>query len=238
MTDSILEIESLESGYGDVQILWGIDLQAKKSNLTTVIGANGSGKTTLLRAIMGILPAWNGKIIFEGKDITKLPSYKRAELGLIMVPEGRLLFSEMSVYENLEMGAYTKRARAELKKNMEFVFSLFPRLKERLDQKAGTMSGGEQQMVAIGRGLMGSPKLLIFDEPSLGLAPKLVLEVFEAIEKLKKQGVTMLVVEQNVQLSLAIADYGYVMAEGKIKIQGKAKELKEKDEIKKTYLGI
>ena len=238
MTDSILEIESLESGYGDVQILWGIDLQAKKSNLTTVIGANGSGKTTLLRAIMGILPAWNGKIIFEGKDITKLPSYKRAELGLIMVPEGRLLFSEMSVYENLEMGAYTKRARAELKKNMEFVFSLFPRLKERLDQKAGTMSGGEQQMVAIGRGLMGSPKLLIFDEPSLGLAPKLVLEVFEAIEKLKKQGVTMLVVEQNVQLSLAIADYGYVMAEGKIKIQGKPKELKEKDEIKKTYLGI
>lgn len=238
MTDSILEIESLESGYGDVQILWGIDLRAQKSNLTTVIGANGSGKTTLMRAIMGILPAWNGKIIFEGMDITKLPSYKRAELGLIMVPEGRLLFSEMSVYENLEMGAYTKRARAELKKNMEFVFSLFPRLKERLDQKAGTMSGGEQQMVAIGRGLMGSPKLLIFDEPSLGLAPKLVLEVFEAIEKLKKQGVTMLVVEQNVQLSLAIADYGYVMAEGKIKIQGKPKELKEKDEIKKTYLGI
>ncbi|GAB6162614.1 ABC transporter ATP-binding protein [Desulfothermus naphthae] len=238
MTDSILEIESLESGYGDVQILWGIDLRAQKSNLTTVIGANGSGKTTLMRAIMGILPAWNGKIIFEGMDITKLPSYKRAELGLIMVPEGRLLFSEMSVYENLEMGAYTKRARAELKKNMEFVFSLFPRLKERLDQKAGTMSGGEQQMVAIGRGLMGSPRLLIFDEPSLGLAPKLVLEVFEAIEKLKKQGVTMLVVEQNVQLSLAIADYGYVMAEGKIKIQGKPKELKEKDEIKKTYLGI
>ena len=238
MTDSILEIESLESGYGDVQILWGIDLRAQKSNLTTVIGANGSGKTTLMRAIMGILPAWNGKIIFEGMDITKLPSYKRAELGLIMVPEGRLLFSEMSVYENLEMGAYTKRARAELKKNMEFVFSLFPRLKERLDQKAGTMSGGEQQMVAIGRGLMGSPKLLIFDEPSLGLAPKLVLEVFEAIEKLKKEGVTMLLVEQNVHLSLAISDYGYVMAEGKIKIEGEARDLKENDEVKKTYLGI
>ncbi len=238
MTDNILEIESLESGYGEVQILWGINLHVQKSKLTTVIGSNGSGKTTLMKAIMGTLPTWNGKIIFEGIDISRLPPYKRAEQGLIMVPEGRLLFHDMSVYENLEMGAFTKRARAHLKKNLEFVFSLFPRLKERLDQKAGTMSGGERQMVAIGRGLMGSPKLLIFDEPSLGLAPKLVLEVFEAIEKLKKEGVTMLLVEQNVHLSLAISDYGYVMAEGKIKIEGEARDLKENDEVKKTYLGI
>ncbi len=238
MKDSILEIESLESGYGDVQILWDVNLSAKKSRLTTVIGSNGSGKTTLMRAIVGVLPAWKGRIIFEGQDITKLPAYKRAELGLVMIPEGRLLFPEMTVYENLEMGAYTRRARGDIKKNMEYVFSLFPRLKERLDQKAGTMSGGEQQMVAIGRGLMASPKLLIFDEPSLGLAPKLVIEVFETIEKLKKQGVSMLLVEQNVHLSLAISDYAYVMAEGKMVMQGTGKELSEKDEVRKAYLGV
>ena len=238
MKDSILEIESLESGYGDVQILWDVNLSAKKSRLTTVIGSNGSGKTTLMRAIVGVLPAWKGRIIFEGQDITKLPAYKRAELGLVMIPEGRLLFPEMTVYENLEMGAYTRRARGDIKKNMEYVFSLFPRLKERLDQKAGTMSGGEQQMVAIGRGLMASPKLLIFDEPSLGLAPKLVIEVFETIEKLKDQGVSMLLVEQNVHLSLAISDYAYVMAEGKIVMQGTGKELSEKDEVRKAYLGV
>ena len=238
MKDSILEIESLESGYGDVQILWDVNLSAKKSRLTTVIGSNGSGKTTLMRAIVGVLPAWKGRIIFEGQDITKLPAYKRAELGLVMIPEGRLLFPEMTVYENLEMGAYTRRARGDIKKNMEYVFSLFPRLKERLDQKAGTMSGGEQQMVAIGRGLMASPKLLIFDEPSLGLAPKLVIEVFETIEKLKDQGVSMLLVEQNVHLSLAISDYAYVMAEGKMVMQGTGKELSEKDEVRKAYLGV
>ncbi|GAB6888676.1 ABC transporter ATP-binding protein [Desulfothermus okinawensis JCM 13304] len=238
MKESILEIQSLESGYGDVQILWGINLKAKRSQLTTVIGSNGSGKTTLMRTLVGVLPTWKGKIIFEGREITNLPAYKRAEMGIIMIPEGRLLFPEMTVYENLEMGAYTKGARKDIKKNIEYVFSLFPRLKERLDQKAGTMSGGEQQMVAIGRGLMASPKILIFDEPSLGLAPKLVLEVFEAIEKLKKKGVSMLLVEQNVHLSLAISDYAYVMAEGKIMMQGTGKELTENDEVRKTYLGV
>ncbi len=238
MSDIILEIENLETGYGEVQILWGVGLKAEKSQLTTVIGSNGAGKTTLMRAIVGMLPCWKGKIIFEGKDITKLPAYKRAELGLIMVPEGRMLFPEMTVFENLEMGAYTPRARSKIKENLEYVFSLFPRLKERLDQKAGTMSGGEQQMVAIGRGLMASPKILIFDEPSLGLAPKLVIEVFEAIEKLRQEGVSMLLVEQNVHLSLAISDYAYVMAEGKIVMDGPGKELAEKDEIRKAYLGV
>ncbi len=238
MSDTILEIEALETGYGEVQILWGVGLRAKRSQLTTVIGSNGAGKTTLMRAIVGMLPAWKGKIEFEGKDITRLPAYKRAELGLVMVPEGRMLFPEMTVYENLEMGAFTKRARNKIEENLEYVFSLFPRLKERLDQKAGTMSGGEQQMVAIGRGLMASPKILIFDEPSLGLAPKLVIEVFEAIEKLRKEGVSMLLVEQNVHLSLAISDYGYVMAEGKIVMEGPGKELVEKDEIRRAYLGV
>ncbi len=238
MSEIILEIENLETGYGEVQILWDISLQAKKSRLTTVIGSNGAGKTTLMRAIVGMLPSWKGKILFEGKDITKLPAYKRAEMGLVMVPEGRMLFPEMTVFENLEMGAFTPRARGKIKENLEYVFSLFPRLKERLEQKAGTMSGGEQQMVAIGRGLMASPKILIFDEPSLGLAPKLVIEVFEAIEKLRREGVSMLLVEQNVHLSLTISDYAYVMAEGKMVMDGPGKELAEKDEIRKAYLGV
>ncbi len=181
---------------------------------------------------------WNGRVIFKGEDITDIPAYKRAERGLVMVPEGRMVFPEMSVYENLEMGAYTKRARSKLKESMDFVFSLFPRLKERIDQKAGTMSGGEQQMLAIGRGLMACPELLILDEPSLGLAPKLVLEVFEIIEKLRSEGVTMLLVEQNVHLSLAITDYAYVMAEGRIVMEGSGKDLIKSDEIRKAYLGI
>ncbi len=238
MADVILQVENLETGYGEVQILWGINLKADKSKLTTIIGSNGSGKTTLLRAITGVLPVWKGRVIFENKDITKLPAYKRAEMGLIMVPEGRMVFPEMSVYENLEMGAYTKRARRRMKETMEFVFSLFPRLKERIDQKAGTMSGGEQQMLAIGRGLMACPELLVLDEPSLGLAPKLVLEVFEIIEKLRSEGVSMLLVEQNVHLSLAITDYAYVMAEGRIVMEGTGKELAASDEVRKAYLGI
>ena len=238
MEELILEVDSLETGYGEVQILWGVSLRAEKSKLTTIIGSNGSGKTTLLKAITGVLPVWNGRVIFKGEDITDIPAYKRAERGLVMVPEGRMVFPEMSVYENLEMGAYTKRARSKLKESMDFVFSLFPRLKERIDQKAGTMSGGEQQMLAIGRGLMACPELLILDEPSLGLAPKLVLEVFEIIEKLRSEGVTMLLVEQNVHLSLAITDYAYVMAEGRIVMEGSGKDLIKSDEIRKAYLGI
>ena len=238
MNEAILKVENLSTGYGEVQILWDVSIEAEKGRLTTIIGSNGAGKTTLLRAVMGILPAWNGRVIFRGEDITKLPAYKRVDLGLIMVPEGRMVFPEMSVYENLEMGAYSKRARERLKETMEFVFTLFPRLKERINQKAGTMSGGEQQMLAIGRGLMGCPELLIMDEPSLGLAPKLVLEVFEVIEKLKEEGITMLLVEQNVHLSLAITDHAYVMAEGRIVMEGPGKELAQSDEVRKAYLGI
>jgi len=238
MDQAILKVENLETGYGEVQILWGINLEVPQGNLTTILGANGSGKTTLLRAITGILPVWKGKVTFQGEDITRMSPHGRAAKGLIMIPEGRMIFPEMTVLENLEMGAFTKKARGKIKENMDYALSLFPRLKERLEQKAGTMSGGEQQMLAIARGLMADPQVLIFDEPSLGLAPKLVIEVFETIQKLKEEGVTMLLVEQNVHLSLAITDYAYVLAEGKVVMEGPGEELEKSDEVKKAYLGV
>ncbi len=234
----VLETKNLEAGYGEVQILWGISIRAKKGELTTIIGSNGAGKTTLLRAIMGIIPVWNGSVIFNGEDITKLPTYSRVEKGIVMIPEGRMVFPQMSVLENLEMGAYTKRAEEKKQETLELVFNLFPRLKERLHQKAGTLSGGEQQMLAIARGLMSQPEILILDEPSLGLSPKLTLEIFNIIQKLKEEGITMLLVEQNVHLSLAIADYAYVMAEGKIRMEGAGEELEKSEEIRKAYLGL
>jgi branched-chain amino acid transport system ATP-binding protein len=233
-----LQTENLETGYGEVQILWGIDLEVSAGKLTTILGANGAGKTTLLRAITGILPVWKGKVTFQGEEITQLSPHSRAEKGLIMVPEGRMIFPEMSVLENLEMGAFNKRARSNIKENMEYVLSLYPRLNERLNQKAGTLSGGEQQMLAIARGLMAEPQVLVFDEPSLGLAPKLVIEVFETIQRLKEKGTTMLLVEQNVHLSLAITDYAYVLAEGNVVMKGTGEELEESEEIKKAYLGV
>jgi branched-chain amino acid transport system ATP-binding protein len=238
MRGKAIEVENLESGYGEVKILWGLNLDVVEGQLTTILGSNGSGKTTFLRTLMGIIKPWDGKIIFKGEDVTNLSTYSKAEKGIIMVPEGRMIFPEMNVYENLEMGAYTKRAREKFEDSLDFVISLFPRLKERFNQKAGTLSGGEQQMLAIARGLMSRPEVLILDEPSLGLAPKLVLEVFETIKKLKDEGLTMLLVEQNVHLSLAITDYAYVISEGRIKIQGTGEELSKSDEIRKAYLGL
>ena len=238
MAQPALKVENLETGYGEVQILWGINLEVPVGNLTTILGANGAGKTTLLRAITGILPVWKGKVTFQGEDITRLSPHERATKGLIMIPEGRMIFPEMTVLENLEMGAFNKKARTNLKKNMEHALALFPRLEERLSQRAGTLSGGEQQMLAIARGLMADPQVLIFDEPSLGLAPKLVIEVFETIQKLKEEGITMLLVEQNAHLSLAITDYAYVFAEGKVAIEGRGEELEESEEVKKAYLGV
>ena len=238
MAQPALKVENLETGYGEVQILWGINLEVPVGNLTTILGANGAGKTTLLRAITGILPVWKGKVAFQGEDITRLSPHERATKGLIMIPEGRMIFPEMTVLENLEMGAFNKKARTNLKKNMEHALALFPRLEERLSQRAGTLSGGEQQMLAIARGLMADPQVLIFDEPSLGLAPKLVIEVFETIQKLKEEGITMLLVEQNAHLSLAITDYAYVLAEGKVAMEGRGEELEESEEVKKAYLGV
>jgi len=234
----MLEAKDIECGYGEVKVLWGVSVKAEKGKLTTIIGSNGVGKTTLLRAIMGIIPVWKGKVLFDGEDITRLKTHERVEKGLVMVPEGRMIFPNMTVLENLEMGAYTKRAEEKMEERLEMIFELFPRLKERMNQKAGTLSGGEQQMLAIARGLMSVPEILILDEPSLGLSPKLTLEIFEIIKRLKEEGITMLLVEQNVHLSLAICDYAYVMAEGRIVMEGRGEELAKSDEIRKAYLGI
>ena len=232
-----LDVQGLESGYGEVQILWGITLQLKQGQLTSLVGTNGSGKTTLLRAVTGLLPAWKGSVVFDGRDITRLSPHQKTQLGIVMVPEGRQLFTDMTVLENLEMGATPAHARSVYQRNLEWVFDLFPRLKERMRQVAGTLSGGEQQMVAIARGLMSQPKILMFDELSLGLSPILVLNLFEVILKLKEQGHTMLLVEQNVQMALAVSDYAYVMSSGRIEIEGQAKEVREMPSVRKAYLG-
>ena len=235
---AILEIQNVASGYGEVQILWGTQMSLEEGKLTSLVGANGAGKTTMLRTIMGLLKPWEGKIIFEGQDVSRMPAHTKAELGLVLVPEGRQLFTDMSVDENLTMGASPKRARPHVKKNLELVYEMFPRLKERASQKAGTLSGGEQQMLAVGRGLMAEPKVLMIDEMSLGLAPVLVLSIFENLIKLKEIGITMLLVEQNVQLALAVSDYGYVLAQGKVNIEGTSKELVNDEHVRGAYLGI
>ncbi len=235
---SILEIHNVESGYGEVQILWGASMNPQEGKLTCLVGGNGVGKTTTLRTIMGLNRAWKGHIIFDGKDITRTPAYAKADLGIVLVPEGRQLFTDMSVYENLEMGATNNRARAKFKENLERVYVMFPRLKERAAQKSGTLSGGEQQMVAVGRGLMADPRILMIDELSLGLAPVLTLQLFQTLRELRKQGLTILLVEQNVQMALAVADYGYVFAEGRTEMEGPARELIKNEHIRAAYLGL
>ncbi len=235
---ALLEINSLTSGYGEVQILWGVDLRLEKGKLTTLVGSNGVGKTTLLSTVMGLLRPWQGTVTFEGRDVTYLSSHARANAGMVLVPEGRQLFTDMTVYENLEMGAFSRRARAHFKQNLEKVFELFPRLQERGSQKAGTLSGGEQQMVAVGRGLMAEPEVLMLDELSLGLSPLLALNLFEALTRLKETGLTMLLVEQNVAMALAVSDYAYVLSQGKVWLEGEARQLLKNDEIRRTYLGI
>ncbi len=234
----MLDVQGLESGYGEVQILWGVSLRLQQGQLTTLVGTNGSGKTTLLRAMTGLLPVWKGTILFEGRTITQLSPHEKAQLGIVMVPEGRQLFTDMTVLENLELGATPARAHRDYQRNVEWVFELFPRLKERRRQIAGTLSGGEQQMVAIARGLMSQPKILMFDELSLGLSPLLVLNLFEVILKLKEEGRTMLLVEQNVQMALAVSDYAYVMSNGRIEIEGTAKDVREMPSVRKAYLGV
>jgi len=233
-----LELQGVESGYGEVQILWGVSMRLEEGRLTSLVGSNGSGKTTLLRTATGLTPAWKGKVIFEGKDVTHLSPHEKAQMGLVLVPEGRQLFTDMTVVENLEMGATPASARADYRQNLEWVFELFPRLQERSRQIAGTLSGGEQQMLAIGRGLMSQPKLLMFDELSLGLSPLLVMNLFEVLRKLKSQGQTMLLVEQNVQMALAVSDYAYVLSNGRINIEGQAKEVRAMESVRQAYLGL
>ena len=233
-----LAVRDIESGYGEVQILWGATVELGPGKLTTILGSNGAGKTTLLRTITGLLPAWKGSVLLDDRDVTRLSPHDKAELGLVLVPEGRQLFSTMTVHENLEMGATPKHARATMRATIDQVFGLFPRLAERRTQLAGTLSGGEQQMLAIARGLMSKPRILMFDEPSLGLSPLLTMNLFEIIRRLKRESLTMLLVEQNVQMALAVSDHAYVLERGRVSIEGPAREVRGMEQVRRAYLGL
>ena len=235
---AILEIRDITSGYGEVQFLWGASLKVEEGQLTSLVGANGAGKTTMLRTVMGQIRPWSGSVWFDGQDVSQLPAYDKAELGLVLVPEGRQLFTDMTVEENLEMGATPKRARPRVKRNLELMYEMFPRLKERRAQKSGTLSGGEQQMLAVARGIMSEPRVLMIDELSLGLAPVLVLNLFQSLQRLRKQGLTMLLVEQNVQMALAVSDYGFVLSHGKMDLSGPSRELSHDEHVRSAYLGL
>ena len=233
----ILELEDVHSYYGTIQALKGISLDVREGEIVTLIGANGAGKSTTLRSINGLNHPRRGKIRFEGKDITRTPPHTVVRLGISQSPEGRRLFPRMSVIENLEMGAFQRNDRAGINEDIERVFTLFPRLAERKTQKAGTMSGGEQQMCAIGRAMMAHPKLLMLDEPSMGLAPIFVDRIFETIVEINKQGTSILLVEQNALMALDIAHRGYVLETGKIVLADEAKALRQNEQVRKTYLG-
>jgi branched-chain amino acid transport system ATP-binding protein len=235
---ALLEVQDLSSGYGELQILWDVSLDLEAGKLTALVGSNGVGKTTLLRAVIGLLKPWQGSVTFSGRDVTRVSPHAKAAQGLVLVPEGRQLFTEMSVYENLEMGAFTKRAQAHFQQNLERAYDMFPILKDRSSQDAGTLSGGEQQMLAVARGLMAQPEILMFDELSLGLAPFLVLNIFEILQKLKAEGLTMLLVEQNIQMALAISDYAYVFAHGRVELEGPSREVAKNEHVRRAYLGI
>jgi branched-chain amino acid transport system ATP-binding protein len=234
----MLDIRNIDVYYGDVQVIWDVSFEVKQGEIVAMIGANGAGKSTTLKAISGILRPGKGGIFYEGEAIHKIEPYKLIELGIAHVPEARRLFVEMSVEENLEMGSLRSEAKKFRQQTKEMVFEIFPRLKERRRQQAGTLSGGEQQMLAIGRGLMSKPRLLMFDEPSLGLAPILVREIFNVVKKIKKEGVTVLIVEQNVKQTLAIADRAYVLENGRIMLQGTGQSLLTDKHVKTAYLGV
>jgi branched-chain amino acid transport system ATP-binding protein len=234
----LLEVRDLEVAYGETQVLWGVSLAAERGEITCLVGSNGAGKTTTLRAISGVLPIKGGKIYFSGEDITELEPHRRVELGIAHIPEGRRLFPDMKVIENLKAAAYTKEARKHFNDSLEFVFNLFPRLKERREQLARTLSGGEQQMLAIARGLMLRPKILMIDEMSLGLAPKVVADLFRLIKDLRESGYTIFLVEQNVRQALLHSDKGYVLETGRIVKVGSSKELMADPDVKRAYLGM
>ena len=234
----MLEIEHLSAGYGHMKILHDVSMTVREGEIVSLIGANGAGKTTLVSCISRLIPISAGSIRFCGEDITGYPSEKAAGLGIVQVPEGRKLFPKMSVRENLEMGAYVKRARADRKKNLEYVYSLFPELREMEKKPAGNLSGGQQQMVAIGRGLMASPRLLILDEPSIGLSPIMTETVFRIIRLIRMDGVPVLISEQNVEDVLKMADRAYVMQQGAIVLSGEAGEVLGNREVRRAYLGM
>jgi branched-chain amino acid transport system ATP-binding protein len=238
MTAPLLELTSIRASYGDLQALFDISLQVNPGEIVTLIGANGAGKTTTLRVISGSLRATGGTVTFDGKNITSFPAHTMAERGISHVPEGRQLFPHMTVEENLDLGAYNPRSRPRVREALDEQLDLFPRLKERRRQLAGTLSGGEQQMVAIARGLMAAPRLLLLDEPSLGLSPKVTEEVFARIQDIGKRGVTVLIVEQNVVDGLTISNRGYVVEHGRIIMQGAAQDLLRDDKVRAAYLGL
>lgn len=233
----MLDIQDLNVHYGHIHALKAVSLQVAKNEIVTLIGSNGAGKSTTLNAIAGLVRISSGHILYKGEEITGLAAHKVVARGISMSPEGREVFSALTVEENLRLGAYTRRNRSEIEEGFQRVLDLFPRLKERMKQLAGTLSGGEQQMLAIGRALMASPELLLLDEPSMGLAPNLVMLIFDLIESVREQGVTILLIEQNANMSLSIADRAYVLETGNVVLSGKAQELADDPRVKKAYLG-
>ena len=235
----MLTLKSVNASYGDVQVLYNVSLEIKDGEVVTILGSNGAGKTTLIKSICNLLPIKSGEILYNDVRLDKTPSYKLVELGISLVPEGRHLFPNMTVYDNLLMGAYCQKDQDKIKETLDWVYSLFPRLRDRAKQLAGTLSGGEQQMCAIARGLMINPKMLIFDEPSLGLAPVIVDQIFETLESIVKNNhSTVMLIEQNAQLALEVSDRGYVLENGHITLEGSSEELLGSADIQRAYLGL
>lgn len=235
---ALLEVKDLKVNYGLIQAIKGISFDINEGELVALIGANGAGKTTILHTITGLIQPKSGSIVYDGKDLTKIPGHKIVSMGMAHVPEGRRVFANLSVLENLKMGAYTRKDKAEIDETLKMIYEHFPRLEERKNQMAGTLSGGEQQMLAMGRALMSKPKMILMDEPSMGLSPLLVKEVFSIIEYCHEQGITVLLVEQNAKMALSIADRAYVLETGNITMSGAAKEMLENEQVKKAYLGV
>ncbi len=234
----MLDVESLVAGYGNAQALWDIDLRVEDGEIVTILGPNGAGKSTLVNAISGLITPWSGTVALDGRNLTTVPSHQVAEQGIAVVPEGRRIFPRMSVADNLAVGAYNKRARETSEETLRWVYGIFPRLEERSDQEAGSFSGGEQQMLAIGRALMAKPSLLLLDEPSLGLAPIVVETIFEVLAQINEAGVSILLVEQNAIEALNLATRGYVLEEGRVVMEGTSQDLLEDEGLRRAYLGL
>ncbi|WP_408955088.1 ABC transporter ATP-binding protein [Natroniella sp. ANB-PHB2] len=234
----MLKLNNVCAGYGSIEVLDNVSIEVPEGKIVSILGANGAGKTTTLKTISGILEPSSGQITLEGERIDRLPAEKIVGEGIVQVPEGRQIFGELSVYENLKVGAYSRKNKKNIEADIKRMYDYFPILEERKEQTAGTLSGGEQQMLAIARGLMAEPKVLLLDEPSLGLAPLIVKDIFEIIEKINNDGTTILIVEQNANQALSIADYGYILETGKISFSGSSEALKNNDEVRKAYLGV
>ena len=234
---AMLEVKDLEVNYGMIKAIKGVSFEVDKGEVVSLIGANGAGKTTILHAVSGLLNKTAGSVVFEGTDITKVPAHKIVSMGMAHVPEGRRVFAQLSVYENLKMGAYTRKDKTEIENTLKMVYERFPRLEERKNQLAGTLSGGEQQMLAMGRALMSHPSIILMDEPSMGLSPIFVEEIFKIVQDVAKDGTTVLLVEQNAKKALSIADRAYVLETGNISLSGKASDLMNDESVKKAYLG-